>query len=133
LFNNPDFGCRNCIHELYWESVHSLTEFTSIEIAIRVKIYYHEENDRFDAFIYAMRRIGDNTPAYPEEEAQIVLQKFRSEGIVENYHCVSNAGKISASDFRQQSRLGVEIFFKHRINEQITMKIPRFQSTIPMI
>jgi hypothetical protein len=115
---------------LYWESVHSLTEFTTIELSIVMITFVHVENDRFDALFFAMRRTAANPPGSrlnPLGKPFEAKQRFETIGPVEGYYCTKEREDVPedfpperfpAGNLQEQQRLGVEVFFERIINEE---------------
>ena len=118
-------------NELYLESVHALTEYTTIEYSFAVKVYQSAANNDFHALFFAMKRAPGNPPADPEglpaEVEKIYYPSDEEEegGIQEGFDCVhveDEEGKMRrqfpVNDVEaQKAGYGVEVFFTREIDE----------------
>ena len=120
------------LNELYLESVHSLTEYTTIEYFFGLKIYQSNLNNDFRALFFVMKRAqGNRLPdpdGRPAEVERIYYPTDDEEdgGIQGAYHCVcvlndkGNERHEFPFDDLEAQRIGygVEVFFSREINER---------------
>ena len=108
------------LFQLLMESVHVLTEYSTIEYAIAVKIFQHSDNNRFHALLFAMKRAPRNPVPEPNQGPCQVKLAYEKNGIQPDYDCEENfRGEFPFDNVEEQkSRFGVEIFFQHQIDEE---------------
>ena len=112
-------------NRLYLESVHVLTQYTTIEYAFGVKIHSNSRRIDFDALFFAMRRAPGNLHAaledLPTELEQIYENSQEEEEPLIHFPCV--AGITEEDEYpvdyveSQMDKYGVEFFFTKNINE----------------
>lgn len=107
------------LFQLLMESVHVLTEYSTIEYSIAVKIFKHSDNNRFDALLFAMKRAPQNPAPQSNQGPCQVKLAYEKNGIQPNYDCQENfQGEFPFDNVAEQRRrFGVEIFFQHFIDE----------------
>jgi hypothetical protein len=111
------------IDELYFESVHALTEYTTMEYAFGIKIHSSADNDHFGATLFAMRRAQGNPAASSKDLPLEAKEKYKrgEKKTVPHYDCA--LGMEKGEEFPkeyvelQMYIYGVEVFFTHQINE----------------
>jgi hypothetical protein len=112
------------INELYFESVHALSKYTTIEYAFGLKIYSNSVNNHFDATLFAMRRAAENPPASSKDLPLEAEKAYEDSGkqTLAHYDCASNLDEDEEFPTEyvesQVDEFGVEVFFTRQINEQ---------------
>ena len=106
--------------QLYLESVHTLTEYTTMEYAFAIKIHPSRLDMNFRALFFGMRRTPENPPSDPKGLVAEVDQIYQEEKTVVGFDCVQEATDVFPVDDvnAQKNDFGVEVFYTRNITEE---------------
>jgi hypothetical protein len=105
--------------QLYLQSIHTLTEYTTLEYSFAIKVHCSRSNNHFFATFFGMKRTESNPPADPKELPSLIGQIYQEQGIVPRFHCNQQVFDDFPIDDpeKQIQKYGVEVFFTRQIWE----------------